>query len=216
MGSKRRLKYNPGQIINGIKFIREIEPYIELNGSRKRRGVFECPYCGAEFTSVLTNIVSGNTKSCGCIAGGGDYNGNGSSNVKRINRVRKEIEAEGYELITDVSKRLGVDRSVVWRYVRSYNAPSKKVGRLVCVKVDKSIENAILEAKKRRDERSKKPGKNPFVERGIITDFYGWMQFDGYRSIMLDYNRSANHSIESRLVDMKVSLPQSKHRGHRQ
>lgn len=56
-------KYEPGQRINGILFLREVE---KVNGSPHRRGAFQCPHCQNEFIIWLQNVQSGNTASCGC------------------------------------------------------------------------------------------------------------------------------------------------------
>jgi hypothetical protein len=56
----RRIEYTHGQIINGIKFIREAEQQ-----KKQRMGVFCCK-CGNEFTAAIRKIKSGHTKSCGC------------------------------------------------------------------------------------------------------------------------------------------------------
>lgn len=54
------IKYNKGDIINGIKFIKEIAS-INVN----RRGEFTCE-CGKIFESSFNNIKTGQVKSCGC------------------------------------------------------------------------------------------------------------------------------------------------------
>lgn len=56
-------KYKPGDIINGILFLRDSEKY---PNNPHRRGVFKCPFCSNEFTIWLDHVRSGNTSSCGC------------------------------------------------------------------------------------------------------------------------------------------------------
>lgn len=56
-------KYEPGQYLNGILLIREAE---KTNDNPHRKGVFQCPYCPNTFTIWFNNVVTGNTKSCGC------------------------------------------------------------------------------------------------------------------------------------------------------
>ncbi len=60
----KRINYINGDSINGLVFIKEIEPHI--SPSRKtRRAIFKC-FCGKEFNTIIRSVVSENTKSCGC------------------------------------------------------------------------------------------------------------------------------------------------------
>lgn len=58
-------KYNYGDLINGIKFIRSLSK--EKGDSRYgQRAIFECPLCKNEWESLIGNITNLNSKSCGC------------------------------------------------------------------------------------------------------------------------------------------------------
>lgn len=57
--------YTEGQIINGLKFIKETKPKIRANGYRRRRGVFECK-CGKCFEANIESVKTNNARSCGC------------------------------------------------------------------------------------------------------------------------------------------------------
>lgn len=52
-------KYNEGDLINGIKFIKTL-------GTVKyaQKGIFECPLCGKHWESLIGNIQGGHSKSC--------------------------------------------------------------------------------------------------------------------------------------------------------
>lgn len=56
-------KYEPGQYLNGILLLAEAP---KTHGNPHRKGVFQCPYCSNTFTIWFNNVVTGNTKSCGC------------------------------------------------------------------------------------------------------------------------------------------------------
>lgn len=55
-------KYFEGAYINGIFFLKLTGTY----SGNKRRGVFVCPYCGNKFETIVNNVGSGHTTSCGC------------------------------------------------------------------------------------------------------------------------------------------------------
>lgn len=59
----KRKEYNPGDIIGdyGVIFKEEVASH-----GKKRYGVFLCPYDGTEFTTSISNITTGHTRSCGC------------------------------------------------------------------------------------------------------------------------------------------------------
>ena len=66
----KRIEYTEGQILGdyGIKYIKEVEPYIQPSNNKKiRRAEFECS-CGKHFISRIAYIKNGHTKSCGCKA----------------------------------------------------------------------------------------------------------------------------------------------------
>lgn len=54
--------YLPGTAIKGTSFLEE-----RPNRGRRRIGLFKCKHCGNEFESMIENIASGGTTSCGCI-----------------------------------------------------------------------------------------------------------------------------------------------------
>lgn len=56
----RRIEYTKGEMFRNIMFLTEIE-------SKPRKAIFKC-HCGNEFTSIITNVKFGTTKSCGCLA----------------------------------------------------------------------------------------------------------------------------------------------------
>jgi len=61
----KRITYKNGDLINGIKFLKDAPPLI--SPSRKsRQAIFECA-CGSKFKSVIRSVISNNTKSCGCL-----------------------------------------------------------------------------------------------------------------------------------------------------
>lgn len=59
-----KFKYNPGDLLGPKKNILFIERLNKINNNWY--GKFQCPYCEKEFTAILSSIVSGHTKSCGC------------------------------------------------------------------------------------------------------------------------------------------------------
>ncbi len=61
----KKNKYISGELINGLKFIKEVDPYIKPTGRKERKGLFLCE-CGTEFEAVITKIKGGYTQSCGC------------------------------------------------------------------------------------------------------------------------------------------------------
>jgi hypothetical protein len=52
-------KYNQGDLINGVKFIKSCGTI-----KHAQRAIFECPICKSEWESLIGNIQAGNTKSC--------------------------------------------------------------------------------------------------------------------------------------------------------
>ncbi len=57
----KRITYQKGELLNGIKFIKDIESICE-----RRMALFECPYCGKEFECRISDVKSGMTQSCRC------------------------------------------------------------------------------------------------------------------------------------------------------
>jgi hypothetical protein len=60
----KRKEYNNGDVINSIVFIKEIDPYI-CPSRKMRKATFKC-ICGKQFDALISSILTGNTKSCGC------------------------------------------------------------------------------------------------------------------------------------------------------
>lgn len=66
MAKKRKYEIYGGEVYGSITILKEVEPYQRPKGGKKRRVLCKCS-CGEEFTAPLTNIISGHTKSCGCL-----------------------------------------------------------------------------------------------------------------------------------------------------
>ena len=64
----KRIEYTFMQPLGpyNIPYLREAER--GKDKERRRRGWFQCPICGKEFSSVIKNVKDGNVKSCGCLA----------------------------------------------------------------------------------------------------------------------------------------------------
>ena len=64
-----KILYKEGQEIGPYKaiFIKEVEPKHYSSGN-KRMAEFQCGYCGNFFTALISNVKSGKTRSCGCVA----------------------------------------------------------------------------------------------------------------------------------------------------
>lgn len=60
----KAIQYTKGQKINGLTFIKEIDPY-QMPSRSMRMGRFECS-CGNLFDTIIRSVVTKNTKSCGC------------------------------------------------------------------------------------------------------------------------------------------------------
>ena len=56
----KRIKYEIGQLINGLEYINDVE------SKHNRKALFKC-YCGNEFITEIWMVKGGNTKSCGCL-----------------------------------------------------------------------------------------------------------------------------------------------------
>lgn len=56
-----------GRVVNGVRCIREVEPYVSPKGQVSARYEFECPRCGKLFTARGCQIRNGRTRSCGCL-----------------------------------------------------------------------------------------------------------------------------------------------------
>jgi len=65
----RKFKYNEGDISkSGVKFIKCLGTKYRTSNSKKKHrfGVLLC-YCGKEFEAVVSDVLSGRVKSCGCL-----------------------------------------------------------------------------------------------------------------------------------------------------
>jgi hypothetical protein len=60
-------KHNEGNLINGLFFIKELDLQVFPASNPARIGLFKC-YCGNSFKAQVRNVVSGITRSCGCLA----------------------------------------------------------------------------------------------------------------------------------------------------
>lgn len=84
-----------------IKFISEIEPHIQPNGIKVRKGKFQCPFCEEIFESDLPSVQKGARKSCGCHKNSksgvqykqGDILGNGFIFIKEVKKKGKDRRA---------------------------------------------------------------------------------------------------------------------------
>ena len=62
----KKIEYQSGQIVGGCAYLKEVDPYVNPNGRKVRKAQFKCA-CGKIFTTTITSITTGNTKSCGCL-----------------------------------------------------------------------------------------------------------------------------------------------------
>lgn len=56
-----------GKVVNGVKCLREVEPYVSPKGKKQARYEFECPFCESHFVALGSNVRRGLTSSCGCL-----------------------------------------------------------------------------------------------------------------------------------------------------
>lgn len=63
----KRLELKDGDVVgnNGLIYIKEVEPYIEPSGRKRRCCVFIC-HCGNQFKQRLGDVIMNKTISCGC------------------------------------------------------------------------------------------------------------------------------------------------------
>lgn len=86
-----------------IKFISEIDPHVQKNGIKIRKGKFKCPFCGKIFESDLHSVKKGARKSCGC-----------HRNYKRGKQYTKgDILGNGFVFIKEIKKK-GKDRRALF------------------------------------------------------------------------------------------------------
>lgn len=58
--------YKYGDVINGVKFIKELTPILCNSGVTQRVAMFECS-CGSTFRRRIQDIKNSNNPSCGCV-----------------------------------------------------------------------------------------------------------------------------------------------------
>lgn len=56
----KAVKYNEGDSINGVTFIRSLG----IDDNLRQRALFKCPECSKEWNSLINNVKAGNAKSC--------------------------------------------------------------------------------------------------------------------------------------------------------
>ena len=49
------IQYKEGDYFGNVMFIREVERLINKNGTKKRAGLFECPFCKAQSKTDIIN-----------------------------------------------------------------------------------------------------------------------------------------------------------------
>ena len=62
----RRKDIQSGDMLGGLKVIKEVDPYTQPNGQRRRRLLVSCR-CGDAFEISLHNIRYNQNQSCGCV-----------------------------------------------------------------------------------------------------------------------------------------------------
>ncbi len=65
----KRIEYEHGDLIRGVKFIKDIGGKNKYSGKKQyyRRALFECPYCENNFEADISAIKNTGQKSCGCL-----------------------------------------------------------------------------------------------------------------------------------------------------
>ena len=61
-----KTNFQSGEKINYLTFIKDCDSHVLPNGRKIRKSIFEC-HCGNIFKSITMSVVSGRTKSCGCL-----------------------------------------------------------------------------------------------------------------------------------------------------
>lgn len=59
----KKYNFNNGDLVNGITYIKELEPLIQPNGKKKRKALFRCS-CGNEFETHLYRVVKQKENYC--------------------------------------------------------------------------------------------------------------------------------------------------------
>ena len=58
--------FSEGDKVGTCYFVNETAPYV-WKKHKYRKGIFECGFCGRHFSALITSVLSGNTRSCGCL-----------------------------------------------------------------------------------------------------------------------------------------------------
>lgn len=99
-------KYNPGDTLGKDKIL-----FLERTKKDKTNtwfGIFECPFCKSHFETRISDITSGHTRSCGCLATK-TKSQNGKKNLK-------DLTGQKYGKLTALEPtELRKDRHVVWK-----------------------------------------------------------------------------------------------------
>lgn len=98
-----------------ITIIKEIERYVSPKGQLKRQFICKC-FCGNEFKSTLSNLKSGNTKSCGCLKP------LINNKIQSIHQTWKDIKQRCYNPNNKDYKNYG-DRGIklYFEWINNYN-----------------------------------------------------------------------------------------------
>lgn len=62
----KRIIYKTGEKINGLIYLKDVDPYVRKSGATDRRALFQCE-CGNQFEATINTVRKGNTQSCGCL-----------------------------------------------------------------------------------------------------------------------------------------------------
>lgn len=64
----KKITIKENEVINGLKFIRDADPFVDPNGRQRTAALFEC-HCGKVFKTRVSDVRSKKTASCGCAKG---------------------------------------------------------------------------------------------------------------------------------------------------
>lgn len=79
-----KVKYFPGDRIGPLNILLK-----KRDKNNTKKGIFVCPFCGKDFIATISNIKTGNTKSCGC-----------STNIFISNKLNKNIAGQRFGNLT--------------------------------------------------------------------------------------------------------------------
>ncbi len=94
-GESMTLKLKSGDHLGNCTYLEDANSYVYPNGKKKRKALFLCN-CGDEFTSVIQDVKSGNTTSCGC------YHKERVGNMSRKHELKKH---KLYGIWANIKKR---------------------------------------------------------------------------------------------------------------